>query len=196
MIQSYDIFCVTETKTDETDIISLQNYTYFSQCRKQSFVRKSGGIGIFVKNELAKYISVIESDSDYICWFKLDKSCLNIDEDMHFGAVYTPPSDSRFNTQDEMDMFEVEISSMCISHKYVLLLGDFNARIQTKEDFLDVDDFFAEHFNFDESLRQFYNISSLLENFNMYNETPKTLLRTILTIYARKFLLSLSIQRK
>ena len=167
MIQSYDIFCVIETKTDETDIISLQNYTYFSQCRKQSFVRKSGGIGIFVKNELAKYISVIESDSDYICWFKLDKSCLNIDEDMHFGAVYTPPSDSRFNTQDEMDMFEVEISSMCISHKYVLLLGDFNARIQTKEDFLDVDDFFAEHFNFDESLRQFYNISSLLENFNM-----------------------------
>ena len=167
MIQSYDIFCVIETKTDETDIISLQNYTYFSQCRKQSFVRKSGGIGIFVKNELAKNISVIESDSDYICWFKLDKSCLNIDEDMHFGAVYTPPSDSRFNTQDEMDMFEVEISSMCISHKYVLLLGDFNARIQTKEDFLDVDDFFAEHFNFDESLRQFYNISSLLENFNM-----------------------------
>ena len=86
---------------------------------------------------------------------------------MHFGAVYTPPSDSRFNMQDEMDMFEVEISSMCISHKYVLLLGDFNARIQTKEDFLDVDDFFAEHFNFDESLRQFYNISSLLENFNI-----------------------------
>ena len=86
---------------------------------------------------------------------------------MHFGPVYTPPSDSRFNTQDEMDMFEVEISSMCISHKYVLLLGDFNPRIQTKEDFLDVDDFFAEHLNFDESLRQFYNISLLLENFNM-----------------------------
>ena len=66
----------------------------------------------------AKYISVIESDSDYICWFKLDKSCLNIDEDMHFGAVYTPP----FNTQDEMEMSEVEISSLCISHKFYCLV--------------------------------------------------------------------------
>ena len=56
---------------------------------------------------------------------------------------------------------------MCVSHRYVLLLGDFNARTQTKEEFLDVDDFFAEHFSFDDSLQQFYNISSMLENFNM-----------------------------
>lgn len=47
------------------------------------------------------------------------------------------------------------------------MLGDFNARTETKEEFLDVDDFFAEHFSFDNSLQQFYNISSMLKNFNM-----------------------------
>ena len=56
IIQRYDIFCVIETKTNETDIISLQKYAYFSQCRKQSFVRKSGGIGIFVKHDLCQFI--------------------------------------------------------------------------------------------------------------------------------------------
>ena len=167
MVQSYDILCVTETKTDTSDIISFPNYTYFSQCRKQPFVRKSGGIGIFIKDELANYVTIIESESDYVCWLKLSKSCLNIDEDLYLGAVYVPPVESRFHTQDETDMFEVEISSMCVSHRYVLLLGDFNARTQTKEEFLDVDDFFAEHFSFDDSLQQFYNISSMLENFNM-----------------------------
>ena len=49
-------------------------------------MRKSGGIGIFVKDELAKCITITESDSDYICWFKLNTSFLNT-EDMHFCAV-------------------------------------------------------------------------------------------------------------
>ena len=106
------------------------------------FLRKGGGIGIFIKDELFQYISVIQTDSDYILWFKLSKILLKTDEDFIFGAVYLPPSDSRFNTQYKLDLFEVEISNMSILHKYVFLTGDFNARTQTLDDFMDADDFF------------------------------------------------------
>ena len=42
------------------------------------------------------------------------------------------PGDSRFNTAEEMSVFDVETSNMCIAHKYVhltCLICDFNARV-------------------------------------------------------------------
>ena len=51
---------------------------------------------------------------------------------------------------------------MSILHKYVLLTGDFNAGIQTLDNFLDADDFLARHFDFDASMQEFYNASSIL----------------------------------
>ena len=167
LINKFDIFCVNETKLDNSDIISVQGYTFMSQPRKQRYLRKSGGIGAFVKNDLFQHISVIETESDYILWFKLSKTLTHTDEDIFFGAVYLPPTESRFNTQDELDLFEVEILNMSVQHKYVFLTGDFNARTQTLEDFLDADDFLVRHFDFDVSMQEFYNASSLLSKFNM-----------------------------
>ena len=82
-------------------------------------------------------------------WFKLSKSFLHADEDFTFGVVYL---DSRFNNPDETELFEVEITNMCILYKHVFLMGDFNARTQTKQEFIDADDFFAEHFGYNDTL--------------------------------------------
>ena len=56
---------------------------------------------------------------------------------------------------------------MCILYKNVFLMGDINARTQTKQEFIDADDFFAEHFGYDYMLNQFYNIFSMLSQFNL-----------------------------
>ena len=34
LISKYDVFCVQETKLDNIDVISLNNYTFLSQIRK------------------------------------------------------------------------------------------------------------------------------------------------------------------
>ena len=111
---------------------------------------------MFIKDDMYPHVIVIESDSDYIFWFKISGVFVfNTDEDFVFGAIYEPPSESRFNNQDELDIFEVEICNTCILYKYVCLLGDFKARIHIKDDFLDVDDFFNDHFGFDDTVRIF-----------------------------------------
>ena len=89
---------------------------------------------------------------------KLVSFFLKTDEDFVFGAIYVPSSELRFNNQDELDIFEVEICKTCILYKYICLLGDFNARTHNKDDFLDVDDFFNDHFVFDHNVRNFYNL--------------------------------------
>ena len=166
IISDYDLFCVTETKIDNNDIINLPGYKFLSQCRKQKYLRISGGIGVFVKENIFPFVHLIESDSDYILWIKLSKSFLHADEDFIFRVVYLPPSDSRFNNPNEIELFEVETTNMCILYKNVFLIGDFNARTPTKQEFIDADDFFAEHFGYDDTLNQFYSISSMLSQFN------------------------------
>ena len=167
LIKQFDIFCVSESKLGKYDDITLEGYTFLSQYRKQHFIRKSGGIGVFLKFDIAPYVTYIDSDSDFILWFKLSKQLLKTDQDVVIGAVYVPPSVSRFCTEDELDMFEVEICNMCIQYKYVLLTGDFNARTWIKDDFTTADDFLADYFDFDDTIRNFFNASSVLLDNNM-----------------------------
>ena len=41
LISKYDVFCVQETKLDNIDVISLNNYTFLSQIRKQKFIERN-----------------------------------------------------------------------------------------------------------------------------------------------------------
>ncbi|MCG8113215.1 MAG: reverse transcriptase domain-containing protein [Candidatus Thiodiazotropha taylori] len=167
IINDYDIFCVCETKLDRYDVIELNGYKFISQCRKQKYIRKSGGLGVFVRNNLSNYVSLIESDSDYIMWLKISKVAFKTDEDIYVGVVYIPPNDSRFNTADEINLLNVEITTMCVANKYVLLMGDFNARTCNKADFVDTDDFLLRHFNLDDNMDESFKISSKIENHNI-----------------------------
>ena len=108
----YDIVCFTEAKIDESDIILFPGFTAFYQPRKQKFLRKSGGIVVYVKNSLAKFVSKIESESDYVLWLSFSEGLLqNID---HFilGVVYIPPESSNFYNEDEIMAFENEVTSL------------------------------------------------------------------------------------
>ena len=73
-------------------------------------------------------------DEVEIMWFRLSKTFLQTDEDLFSGIVYLSPNESRFHNSDELDLFEVEITNMSVLHKYIFLMGDFNARTQTKKE--------------------------------------------------------------
>ena len=56
---------------------------------------------------------------------------------------------------------------MCFKKKYVVSMGDFNARTQNKQDFLDEDYFFSQQFDYDNNLTDHFQISSILDKCNM-----------------------------
>ena len=84
---TYDILCFVETKLDDTDVVSLLGFICISQPRKQTFLRKSGGIAFCVKENLAKYVKQIESHSDYVMWVQLDRTLINSDENLMLESV-------------------------------------------------------------------------------------------------------------
>ena len=105
---------------------------------------------------------MVESDSDYIMWFKLERSLFKTDEDIYFGAVYVPPADSRLKNADETDIFEIEIIKACVLHKYVFLMGDFNARVGSAQDYIDASDFLRDRLEIDLDLNNPFDVSPAL----------------------------------
>lgn len=70
------MICLCETKLDDFDNISIPGFTYIFQNRKQTYIRKSGGIGIFVRNSLSCLFEKIDTRSDYVLWLKLGKKTI------------------------------------------------------------------------------------------------------------------------
>ena len=157
LITEYDLFLVTETKLDSTDFVCIDGYTFKSKPRLQKYIRKSGGIGIFVKNKLNKYVQVLETESEYILWIKLEKNYTKLDQHIIFGIVYVPPTRSRFLNEDEFELFQNEVASMCSKFDYVYISGDINAQTGDLADYTHVDDFLSRHFDFDDQTKQFYD---------------------------------------
>ena len=158
---------VSETKTDETDIISIDGYSYKSKPRRQKYVRKSGGLGVFVKDELNKYVDIVESDSEYVFWIKISKIFTKLDQDIVLGSIYVPPSQSRVLNEDEFENFQRDIMTVCSKYHYVFISGDMNAQTANMTEFTSPDDFLGRHFGFDDNLIQFYDQKAVLEKMGI-----------------------------
>ena len=105
LLKSYDLFFVSESKLDQNDVISVDGFTFKHKPRQQKYIRRSGGVGIFVRNELDKFVQTVESESEYAFWVKLSKNFTKLDQDIVFSSVYIPSSQSRFLNEDEFDTF-------------------------------------------------------------------------------------------
>ena len=163
----FDFFCVTETKLDHTDIITVPGYSFISQIRKQKFIRSSGGIAVFYKNIFEGKVKVIPSESDYILWLRIDHTVFNIQEDLILGVLYIPPIQSRFLNEDEFLCLESEITLMCSKSSYVCLTGDTNARTAQLSDFITADNTIADVMQFDQETLDFFNKSEMLDKLHI-----------------------------
>ena len=166
-IKNHKILCFAETKLDSHDIISIDGYTYFNQPRRQSYIRKSGGLGFLVHDSIAKYVKRINTESDYIACLSLSRQYHHYEQDIILASVYIPPQQSRFFNQDEFELFERDIMSLRSQHDLFLMLGDFNAQTGTLDDFIPADNFLSDHFHFDDETVRFYDQKCELERLGI-----------------------------
>lgn len=99
-ISKYDIIGLTETKTDDSDSISLPGYVSFTKNRHTLSNVRSGGILVAIRESIVKYVHIIKTDCKYALWFKISKTLFNTCEDVLFGACYIPPEGSKYSSND------------------------------------------------------------------------------------------------
>ena len=167
LVSKYDLFFVAETKMDSTDLVNINGYDFLSKPRQQAYISRSGGLGLFVKHDLSRYIKTLHSDSDYVLWVQLDKGYMQSEQHIIFGIVYLPPTQSRFLNEDDLECLQIEITDMCSKFDLVYLAGDFSAQTADLADFTIADDFLDRHFDLDDDLTSFYNQKAILERLGI-----------------------------
>ena len=71
------------------------------------------------------------------------------------ASVYNPPQQSKFYNDDELEIFEQEITSACCNFDYLYMFGDFNAQTGELLDYTTADSFLSEFFEFDQDTIDF-----------------------------------------
>ena len=135
LLNEFSILCFVETKTDDLDVIDLPGYKFVMKNRSHLNRVKSGGIVLGFKESLSDHISVVETDSKYILWFKIDKHVVKLQQDILCGIVYIPPENSVYCVGDPFSEIESEFLNFSTSHDNICLFGDFNARTAEESDF-------------------------------------------------------------
>ena len=173
IIKQYDLLFFCETKLDEYDVLDLpEGYSYFLKNR-QKFERKSGGIAIIFRKELEKYIHFLQNECEYVQWMCLSKeiSCVK-NESLLVGCIYIPPEQSRYSSDEAFNELEDELITFSKNYKHVSLVGDFNSKTSTLDDFIVPDEDLINVLDFDDSdefLQELYDF----ENLNRYGVSLK-----------------------
>lgn len=58
-ISKYDIISLSETKLDQSDSVNIDGFKFIFANREIA-KRKSGGVSVFIKNDLWSYIKVLD----------------------------------------------------------------------------------------------------------------------------------------
>jgi hypothetical protein len=103
-------------------------------CRnKSNNIRYFGGLGILIKKNIRKGISVLQNTNTEFQWLKLKKDFFQFKTDIYLCLVYIPP-----HTQNNIDILELMEKDII---KYrgmgdIILTGDFNARTGNEPDYI------------------------------------------------------------
>jgi hypothetical protein len=135
----YDINILLETWKGADPDFCIPNFSIFQKSRKKKKCSKrySGGIIVLYKSEHKSGISEITNitTSENTLWFKLDARYFGFKNDLYVCACYTPPTNSLYNN-DDFTYLENEISSLN-GKGNILIIGDLNARVGDKSDFIE-----------------------------------------------------------
>lgn len=157
-INEHHILGIGETKLCEDDVIQFPGYTFFSKFRKRC-IRKSGGLGIFVRNDLLSYIDLIEIDSEYLMVLKISRYKSNCNNDLFITFVYLPPEGSDYSNSDSITEIEQELLPIIENSKYFYFMGDCNARVGAIPEYnhFNINHSTAEHLGIDDDVIRYLN---------------------------------------
>ena len=57
---------------------------------------RSGGIIVGFKDNLAKHIDIVDTDSKYVVWFKCSEQLFKTDQPVFCGVIYIPPEYTKY----------------------------------------------------------------------------------------------------
>ena len=171
-ICNIDVLSLVETwcggDNPQIDVPEFSCITSSTRNKHKKARRFSGGISIYVRNNLKTGVSKLPFSNPDIVWVKLLKSFFNFKKDVFLGIIYFSPEGSTGNNEDLNVLYSKLLSDIEIysSQGDIVIQGDFNAYTNLNPDYVTYDE--SEHPNSDD---QFYIYDSPSPRNNMDNKT-------------------------
>lgn len=174
-IDKFDIFGITESWTSSESNIALPGFKAIHEPgikKKGKKGRRSGGIILYIKQHLTKNngITKIHNDKQFI-WLKISKKIFGTTHDIFLCCLYIKPRITSISPEHDA-LFE---KLTYFINKYsnqgkIILMGDFNSRSGSLDDFIKHDDIINDTCNPD-LLPDSYNIDIPLQRRNNLDRT-------------------------
>ena len=141
-INKFDVVGLVETWVDRH--IKVDGYYSVNKYRKRNkrINRVFGGIALYIKNKLRKGIEEINTMSDFVLAIKLKKDYFSLTKDIIVCEVYIPPEGSSYwnNHPNRCPFDEIDSFLSIYANSDIVLMGDLNARVASKLDYITNDD--------------------------------------------------------
>lgn len=139
LVNSSDIVIVLETWSREGNFHSIPHYRELCipsiKNPKVKCGRDSGGIIVLFKENISNYIFPVKKGRSHI-WIKLKKELTSSDLDIYLCAIYIPPNESPYYSDEIFQTLQSEILQFQ-SQGSILLMGDMNARTGREIDYIE-----------------------------------------------------------
>jgi hypothetical protein len=155
IFNSHDIVLFTETWSNESVDLHVNNFQYYALHRtqnKKSSKRDSGGIIVYLReNFVSNDTLVFQSDDDILC-IRISGNLLSLQNDLYVCLCYAVPENSSRQSMIETIMFDrltdfiTSLGSTCEENLNLMLFGDMNAHTSNYPDFV-TDDNYCTHMN-------------------------------------------------
>ena len=165
--KDFHIICLSETKTDAPDLIdtALCDYTCFVKSKSIKKHKFGGihGLCMLVSENISKHAKLLEENySKHVLWVYFNKKAFGLS--CVFGSVYIPHEASKYYNKELFDELAEDIIN--IKSKYdapICLLGDFNSRTGTLDDFTVLEEQISEICNLDNNEIDVFNSKQYFE---------------------------------
>ena len=142
-IKNCDIVGLAETHIHEQILPELDIPGYIRRHYKNRKAHSngkggSGGVAVFCKPDLAKFVSPENNAHDDVIWVKIGKEAYGGKENIYLATCYISPSGNKETTSKNFEKLVGEIISFQKKGR-VLIQGDLNARINTENDTIEPD---------------------------------------------------------
>lgn len=132
-----DIVFLSETHACTNDILQIEGYKCYVNCRSDQPSRLRGGLAVFIKLNIAKGVKLVNRPLEDMMWIKLDKCFFGLEKDLYICSLYISPSNSTYTIRTGMDkriFDQLEQDIVQYSNQGdTMIIGDLNAHINSDE---------------------------------------------------------------
>ena len=115
-IQGHDIIGLAETHihTAVIDDLAIPGYVliqYINCERNPKSHTAPGGIALFCKEDISKFIIPLKSENEDVIWTKIKKNVTGLDREIYLGTLYFSPSGNKESAQKKYQALAEDIST-------------------------------------------------------------------------------------